>query len=483
MLPSFQSAKLPIRSTVRGRRPDMGVAMYDVIVVGARVSGAATAMLLSKAGHRVLLLDRAKFPGGKAAATNLIHPPGILRLRRWGLLDAVRATGCPPIHSYGLQSGPVALMARLPAVDGVAEAYSPERTKLDEILLQGAVEAGAELREQVALRELLTDDHGTVIGVRAETEDRTPVVAHARLVVGADGANSTVARLVGAEKYDTSPVLNKSHWSYWSGLPHDGRVRTYRHHHKHAFTWPTHDGLTIVGVALPVKDFQAAPDEERDKTVIAAFDEVDPDFAARLRETERVDRWMTGAVPNFLRRSHGRGWALVGDAGYTRDPITAAGITDALRGAELLAEAVEPALSGDRDLNQALAGYARRRDALVRGHYRYTRDHAMIADHNREELEIIRAMTRSPEHGSGMVGMFATIVPPAEFYAPANIHALFDHVTPGGDPGWKIRMVKWLVRGAPRHLPPVTRLADRLIAANLGSMGTYLLGGSAGRTA
>ncbi|ASQ97983.1 hypothetical protein CGL27_37615 [Streptomyces sp. 11-1-2] len=453
----------------------MGVAMYDVIVVGARISGASTAMLLARAGYRVLLLDRAKFPGGKGAATNLVHPPGILRLKRWGLLDEVAATGCPPIHSYGLQSGPVQLMAKLPAVEGVAEAYSPERAKLDEILLEAAVKAGAELREQVALRELLTDSQGTVIGVRAETEDRTPLVEHARLVVGADGSNSTVARLVGAEKYDSHPVLNKSHWSYWADLPHDGKVRTYRHRHQHAFTWPTHDGLTIVGVALPVEDFKASPDQGRDATVIAAFEDVDPEFAARLRETRRVDKWMTGAVPNFLRHCHGPGWALVGDAGYTRDPITAAGITDSLRGAELLVEAVEPALSGDRDLAAALADYARRRDALVGGHFRYTRDHAALADYNREELEFIRAMARSPHHGSGMVGMFATIVPPAEFYSPANIHALFEHIPPGPDPGWKIRMVRWLVRGAPRHLPPATRLADRLIAANLGSMGTFLL--------
>ncbi|MFH8366927.1 NAD(P)/FAD-dependent oxidoreductase [Streptomyces sp. NPDC018031] len=459
----------------------MGAAMYDVIVVGARISGSATALVLAEKGYRVLLLDRAKFPGGKAAATNLVHPPGIARLQRWGLLDAVRETGCPPIHSYGLQSGPVELMARLPAADGVSEAYSPERRKLDEIVLAGAVKAGAELREEVAVRELLTDETGTVTGIRAETGNRTPVTEHARLVVGADGSNSTVARLVGAEKYDTGPVLNKSHWSYWSGLPHDGKVRTYRHNHKHCFTWPTHDGLTIVGVALPVKDFRASGDEERDRTVIAAFEEVDPAFAQRLRETRRVDSWMTGAVPNFLRRSHGPGWALVGDAGYTRDPITAAGITDALRGAELLAAAADRALSGRTGLPEALAGYAKARDALVRGHYRYTRDHAMIANHNREEIEIIRAMTRSPAHGTGMVGMFATVVPPAEFYSADNIHALFDHVSPGLEPGWKIRMVRWMVRGAPRRIRPVTRIADRLIAANLGSMGEYLLDSPAPR--
>ncbi|MDN3028375.1 NAD(P)/FAD-dependent oxidoreductase [Streptomyces sp. S.PB5] len=452
--------------------------MYDVIVVGARISGAATAMLLSRAGYKVLLLDRAVFPGGKAAATNLVHPPGILRLKRWGLLERLTATGCPPIREYGLQSGRAHLTAPLPAVDEVDEAYSPDRATLDRILLEAAIEAGAEFREGFSVQALCTDEAGTVTGVRGRSDDGgAPMTEHARLVVGADGSNSTVARLTGAEKYATRPVLNKSHWAYWEGLPHDGRVRTHRHAHKHTFTWPTHDGLTIVGVALPVRDFKANGDAERDRTVIDAFEAVDPEWAASLRATERAGRWMTGAVPNFLRRSHGPGWALVGDAGYTRDPITAAGITDGLRSAELLVEAVDAGLSrsGGAGLPTALARYGRRRDDLVRGHYQYTCDHATIANHSREEVEFIRAMSRSATHGRDMVGVFATIVDPAQFYSAANMHALLDHVESGPGTSWKLRMVRWLVRGAPRHFAPASRAGDRLIARNLGSMGQYLL--------
>lgn len=453
--------------------------MYDVIVVGARISGASTAASLAKAGYKVLLIDRSELPDGKAAATNLVHPPGILRLKRLGVLDELLATGCPPIYEYGLKSGPATLMARLPEVEGVAAAYSPDRRKLDEILLNAAVKSGAEYRSGLALRELLTDPSGTVNGIRAETADRTPVVEHARVVVGADGSNSTVARLLGARKYDVRPVLNKSHWSYWEGLPHDGRVRTYRNAGQHAFTWPTHDGLSIVGLALPVRTFQAAPDEERDRTVVDAFQRVEPEFAALLRRTRRVDAWMTGAVPNFLRESHGPGWVLVGDAGYTRDPITAAGITDALRCAEMAADALDEALSGRATLADALARYGRQRDDLVTGHYHYTCDHARIADHTREEVAFIRAMERSPVHGRDMVGMFATIVPPARFYSPDSVHALLEYVEPGPETGWKLSAVRWMLRGAPRRVGAVTRLADRLIAKNLGPMGPYLLSGSA----
>ncbi|MFI6933298.1 NAD(P)/FAD-dependent oxidoreductase [Streptomyces sp. NPDC050287] len=451
--------------------------MYDVIVVGARISGAATAMLLSRAGYRVLLLDRAVFPGGKAAATNLVHPPGILRLKRWGLLERLTVTGCPPIREYGLQSGRARLMAPLPAVDEVDEAYSPDRATLDRILLEAAIESGAEFRENFSVQELCTDEAGAVTGVRGRTGDGSPVTEHARLVVGGDGSNSTVARLTGAEKYATRPVLNKSHWAYWEGLPHDGRVRTHRHTHKHTFTWPTHDDLTIVGVALPTRDFKASGEEERDRTVIDAFEAVDPEWASLLRETKRAGRWMTGSVPNFLRRSHGPGWALVGDAGYTRDPITAAGISDGLRSAELLVQAVDAAWSGSggAGLSDALAGYGRRRDDMVKGHYQYTCDHALIDNHSPEEVEFIRAMSRSATHGRDMVGVFATIVDPARFYSAANMHALLDHVESGPGTSWKVRMVRWLVRGAPRHIPPAARAGDRLIARNLGSMGQYLL--------
>src|SRR5260221_8476218 len=117
---------------------------YDVIVVGARCAGSPTAMLLARKGYRVLVTDRATFPSD-TLSTHLVHPPGVAALQRWGLLDRVVATGCPPINRYSFDFGPFTIAGSLHPSDGVASAYAPRRTVLDKILVDGAAESGAEV--------------------------------------------------------------------------------------------------------------------------------------------------------------------------------------------------------------------------------------------------------------------------------------------------------------------------------------------------
>ena len=455
--------------------------MFDAIVVGARVAGSSTATLLTRAGYRVLVLDRAALPSAKAPSTSLVHPAGLSRLRRWGLLDDVLATGSPTITHYGLRSGSADLTAALPAVDGVDYAVAPRRETLHDILTRAAADAGADVRDEVAVEGLLTGPDGEVRGIRARTANGSMFTEHARVVIGADGSNSKVARLTGAAKYDIHPVLSRSSWAYFAGVPRDGRVRTYRHDPRHAFTWPTYDGLTIAGVAWPASTAPVSEPEVEDD-VLRTFAAVDPEMAERLRAGDRSTRWFSGAVPNFLRTASGPGWALVGDAGCTRDPITAAGITEALRSAELLAYLLDDALAGKRDLSAALADYTRRRDEMLVGHYEYTCDYARVADHSAEELALIQAMIRSPRHSTGMIGVFSVATPPAEFYAQESLHELLDHVPTGPDGSWRVGLVRWLARGTPGRTRAGRRLADRLIAANLGPMGKYLTGPSADRS-
>ncbi|QXJ23388.1 NAD(P)/FAD-dependent oxidoreductase [Actinomadura graeca] len=459
--------------------------MYDVIVVGARISGSAVALLLAERGYRVALIDRARFPSPTSSATNLIHPPGVLRLRRWGVLDALAGHATPRLTRYSLRSGTARLEAALPVVDGADHALSPPRLQLDHALVRRAVDAGAELCEGVSVQDLLRSGDGTVVGVAGTSKGAGRFTGKAALVIGADGKNSTVAELAGAVKYRRQPVLSKSSWTYWEGLPEETVVRTHRRNRKHSFTWSTHDGLTIVGVAWPATEFPSGRTAEQvDDAVIEAFADADPDFARDLRETRRADRWLTGAVPNFLRVPHGPGWALVGDSGATRDPITASGITHALLSAELLADAVHDGLSGLRPMKEALDAYARARDRLVVDHYDYTRDYARIADHSPEERALIQAMGRSPHHARQMIGLFATVVPPADFYTRANFRELFDYLdeTRGLPPG--IRVLRWLLHGLPGRPAAAAALADRLVAAKLGPMGELLLrSGRPGRPA
>ena len=169
---------------------------YDAIVVGARCGGAPTAMLLARKGYRVLLLDRAGFPSD-TLSTHYIHQPGIARLARWGLLDRIVASNCPPVRQLLFDVGPFALAGTPPPADGVAEAYAPRRTVLDQILVDAAVAAGAELRPHFSVQELLTDGD-RVTGVRGRAAGGVAVTERAHLVIGADGVRSLVARAVQA---------------------------------------------------------------------------------------------------------------------------------------------------------------------------------------------------------------------------------------------------------------------------------------------
>ncbi|MGH2658807.1 MAG: FAD-dependent oxidoreductase, partial [Actinomycetota bacterium] len=190
--------------------------MYDVIVVGARCAGSPTAMLLARKGYRVLLVDRTNFPSD-TVSTHAIHNSGVARLKSWGLLDRVVASGCPPVLKYVLHMGPITLAGAPPAADGVAEAHAPRRTVLDAILVEAAAEAGAEVRGGLFVEEILRDKDRAA-GIRGRLNGGAVLTEKGRLVVGADGVHSVVARVVGASLYNVQPSLACYYYSYWSGV-------------------------------------------------------------------------------------------------------------------------------------------------------------------------------------------------------------------------------------------------------------------------
>lgn len=195
--------------------------MYDAIVVGARCAGAPTAMLLARAGYRVLLLDRCRFPSDSMRA-HYIHPPGVAKMRDWGLLERVLATGCPAIRTRTTDLGDFPLAEPPAPADGVDFELAPRRVVLDAILAEAAVAAGAELREAFAVTGLLTDGV-RVTGIRGRTNGGAAVAERARLVIGADGLHSLVARAVVAPTAHIRPALTCAYYSYWSGIPLTGR--------------------------------------------------------------------------------------------------------------------------------------------------------------------------------------------------------------------------------------------------------------------
>ncbi len=192
--------------------------MYDVIVVGARCAGAPLAMLLARAGHKVALVDRASFPSD-TMSTHFLWQRGAARLNAWGLLGRLQARGCAPIRQITFDTGPVQLTGIGPAVGGVAETYCPRRTVLDALLAEAAAQAGAELIDGFVVADLLWSD-GRAAGVRGHAAGVAGGSrrCQARLVVGADGLHSTVARKVGARAYRSHPPLTAAYYSYWSGI-------------------------------------------------------------------------------------------------------------------------------------------------------------------------------------------------------------------------------------------------------------------------
>ena len=326
--------------------------MYDVIVVGARCGGSPAALLLARRGYRVLLVDRGTFPSDTFRA-HYVRAPGVRALGRWGLLGRVLATGCPPVRKRTTDFGDFPLSGYPPGFDDVPGDLGPRRLVLDQILVEAAVEAGAELRERFAVEELLWQD-GRVVGVRGQG-DGGAVAERARVVVGADGLHSTVARLAGAALRCSAAPLTFAYYTYWDGVPLEGVEVAYRiEHRRWCGAFPTNDGLTCVAVQGAIADFPAFR-ADLERRYHEALDLV-PELAGRVRAGRRVEPFRgSGDLPNFVRRAWGPGWALVGNAGYRKDPLLAQGISDAFRDAELLTEAIDSGLSGNRALDEALA--------------------------------------------------------------------------------------------------------------------------------
>ena len=391
--------------------------MYDAIVIGARCAGSPTAMLLARKGYRVLLVDKAGFPSD-TLSVHYIHQPGVALLKRWGLLDRIVASNCPPVLQLALDLGPFALAGTPPPADGVAEGYAPRRTVLDHILVEAAVEAGAELREHFSMEELVTDGE-RVVGIRGRAAGGAKVTEQARMVIGADGMRSRVARGVQAPTYNGRPSLTCAYFSYWSGVPIEG-VELYARPDRMIVAVPTNDEQTaIIAYWLNAAFHEVRADIEGN--FLKALD-LAPSLAERVRSGQRTERFRgTADLPNFYRKSNGPGWALVGDAGYHKDPITAQGITDAFRDAEFLAEAFDDGSTGRRTFEDALANHEQRRNEASLPLYELTCELATLQPPSLEQQQLFAALRHNQAQTNGFFGTLAGTVPFPEFYSPDNV--------------------------------------------------------------
>jgi 2-polyprenyl-6-methoxyphenol hydroxylase-like FAD-dependent oxidoreductase len=392
---------------------------YDVIVVGARCAGAPTAMLLARNGYRVLLLDKATFPSD-TVSSHIIHPPGVAALSRWNLLERLRETGCPPLNEYALDVGPFTISGPLRPSQGISYGLCPRRTVLDELLVEAAVEAGAELRERFAVDELVIE-RGEVTGIRGRARGGGDAVTErARVVIGADGMRSFIARAVGAPQYNERPTITAGYYAYWSGLPSAGFEAHLVPRRAFAIA-PTNDDLAISVIAWPRSEFQATRSDVEGLFMRAV--ELVPGLGERFRRAKRVSRFVgTPDLPNFFRKPYGPGWVLVGDAGYHKDPITAQGISDAFRDAEAMAEALDEVYAGRDAFENALKRYQDARDEAALPMFEFTCQFASLEEPPPPEMQqLLAAIHGNQEAMGGFVSTLAGVVSPVEFFAPENV--------------------------------------------------------------
>ncbi|MFG2120258.1 NAD(P)/FAD-dependent oxidoreductase [Streptomyces sp. NPDC048710] len=388
---------------------------YDVVVVGARSAGASTAMLFARAGHRVLLLDRATFPSD-TLSTQHIHRPGLRLLRRWELLERLAATGCPPVRriSYTLQD--VRLGGPVPVEEGIDAVYAPRRYVLDSLMIDAAVEAGAEFRQGCTVTGVLTED-GRVTGVRCRTGRGGPVEVGARLVVGADGMRSTLAGPCGAVVEQNDAPRTCVYYGYWEGLP--AQFEVYERTGRLIGVVGTHDELTLVAAYFPQTEFDDVR-RDADRAYLDAIRTTAPALAERTLSARRVERLRgTGSQLNFFRTVKGPGWVLVGDAGCHKDSITGTGISDAFEQAALLAESVGDDLHDDRELGAALDRYATGHRKLMGPRYRTALDTARL-EVTEERLAFTRWIASDPVSSDAFLSVAVSHVDAARLLPAAG---------------------------------------------------------------
>jgi 2-polyprenyl-6-methoxyphenol hydroxylase-like FAD-dependent oxidoreductase len=391
--------------------------MYDVVVVGARCAGASLAMLLARRGHRVALVDRAEFPSD-TISTHFLWPQGAARLDSWGLLDRLRSRGCEPIPVLTFDFGSVVLTGRVSPVHGVDAAFCPRRTVLDGLLVEAAVEAGAELLDRTSVRTVRWSE-GHACGVDIKPVSGAAGHLETRLVVGADGRHSLVATQVGTEAYTVEPPMTFVYYSYWSGVPTPAPTYHMRGG-RLILRWPTNDGLTCVYVGGRQSEFaEFRRDVEgnfmRSLDVIAGLRE---EIASGSREEP-----FRGAsdLTNFYRTSFGDGWALAGDAGHHKDPTTGFGMTDAFASSELLATAVDAALGGELPWEHALGEYQRRRDEVTANSFRVTMRAAALAPVSARMHQIYEAASTNPEAVTRIIGALGGAIPLDDVFSASRI--------------------------------------------------------------
>ena len=349
-----------------------------------------------------------------------VHEQGAAALERWGVLGALESTGVPPICQHmTFDVGPFALRGTIAANNG--RGFCPRRTVLDKVLVDAAAASGVEIREAFTVESLLFDGD-TVVGVRGRQRNGAIVEERARIVIGADGVHSFVAKQVRAPEYDRRPIAACAYYSYFSNVEQDD-IELYVREGAALGGIPTNDGLHLVMVNWPTSEFATVRSDIEGRVQQALA--LAPDFAERVNAGKREETWYgTAGVPNYFRKPYGKGWALVGDASYNRDPITAQGMSDAFIEAEQLANAIHTAFSDNSAIEHALAAVEGARNERVRPMYEFTNELAKLEPPPLHMQELFGALRASQDATNAFLAAITGAAPLGAFMNPDNLHRI-----------------------------------------------------------
>ncbi|WP_079408251.1 NAD(P)/FAD-dependent oxidoreductase [Streptomyces sp. 3211] len=385
--------------------------MYDVIVVGARAAGAATAMLLAQTGARVLMLDRASFPSD-TVSTHFIQPSGVERLANWKLLPELLKTGCPPINTITFHLEAIAINGTPYPVGKWNMAIAPRRVILDSLLVQAAANAGVEFRPMSSVRSI-REEEGRVAGVEFSNRGRD-YNERGQLIIGADGKHSSIARIVSSESYNDFGRIGCWFYGYWTGIPGEGS-QAFVSGGRFIAAFPTNYDQHCVVAGWPQDDFAKVKLDPMAFLMSAAAD-LAPNLYDAIKGGAREVRLSgAGDLDNRYRRSTGPGWALVGDAGLVCDPVGAHGISSAFSQAEILARNVAASLGGSLEaIDDATAAYVQERDKITWDAFRTNAAFATNAPPP-ELLKALAPAQHDPRAATDFFGVHAGLVPISRF--------------------------------------------------------------------
>lgn len=399
--------------------------MYDIIVVGARCAGSPAAMLLAKKGYKVLLLDRSSFPSDKPLSTHYLLPNAIAALKRFGLLEKLQQSNCPPLKETLVDWGSGRFCSQHPPVEGLSEGYCPRRYILDQILLEGALEAGVEFREHSTLTDLVFEN-GKVVGIKYQHKNQSAIFEErASIVIGADGLFSQVAQKVQAKKYNEVPTQSAVCFSYWENVEIEAPISIYLRPDRILAMGRTNDQLTVIQDYLPVEQFKEFK-KDLGANYLKDFQRYTPELYERISKGKRVEKWLaTDNQPNFFRTPLGPGWALVGDASLHHDSNNPSGISYAFINTEKMVATIDKVLSENQTYESALQEYEAWRLQRWGAHYGFLTQNAEPRVPDEKMRQLLGIMSQDPQVAYEFLGFFNGNEGSDYFLTEENLRKIF----------------------------------------------------------